>query len=125
MRRKAGRRASDRIYPIVDIYSARVMAAGLGIMALCCCDALLTLRLLAHGATEANPVMALAMGVSMGWFSTLKFLLTALGVMVLTACSAMRLFQRVPGTSLLYGLLGCYVLLVGYETWLFWRLGLR
>jgi len=123
VRRQAGRRASDRIYPIVDRYSPRVLAAALGIMVLCCCDGALTMQLMGQGAIEANPVMAVLMMAGMGWFNTVKFLLTALGVVVLAACSAMRLFRKIPGELLLYALLGCYLVLVAYETWLICLVG--
>jgi len=118
VRRKAGRRAADSLYPIVDRYSPRVVAAALGIMVLCCCDGLLTLRLIGQGAIEVNPVMAFLMTAGMGWFSAVKFLLTALGVVILAACSAMRLFGKIPGEALLHALLGCYVVLLAYEAWL-------
>ncbi len=58
------------------------------------------------------------MMAGMGWFSAVKFALTALGVVVLVACSAMRLFRKIPGEALLHALLGCYAVLVAYEAWL-------
>ncbi len=66
VRRKAGRRTADRIYPILDWYSTRVLAAALGIMVLCCCDGVFTLQLIGHGASEANPFMAVLMMAGMG-----------------------------------------------------------
>jgi hypothetical protein len=117
-RRAAGRRASDRYYPSIDLHSPRVLAVALGIMLLCCCDGFLTVELLARGAVEANPAMALLMHAGMGWFSSVKLLLTAMGVLVLVACSPMQLFRRIRGELALHALLGCYLLLVGYELWL-------
>ena len=115
VRRRAGRRASDQLYPIVDLHSPRILAVALGIMVLCCCDALMTIELLDRGAVEANPAMALAMQAGMGWFGAIKLLLTATGVVVLVAVSSMRLFRKVPGEAALHGLLLCYLLLIGYE----------
>lgn len=117
-RRKAGRRASDRLYPNIDLHAPRLLVVALSIMTLCCVDALMTVELLGRGAIEANPVMAVLMQAGMGWFSSVKLLLTAIGVVVLVACSSMRLFRRVPGELALYGLLGCYLLLIGYELWI-------
>jgi hypothetical protein len=114
-RRKAGRRAGDRLYPNADQHSSRLLCVAASIMVLCCLDALLTLELLGRGAIEANPLMAVLLQAGMGWFSSVKLLLTALGVVVLVACSSMRLWRRVPGERVLYGLLGCYVLLILYE----------
>lgn len=117
-RRAAGRRASDRIYPSIDLHSPRVLTVALSIMLLCCCDGFLTIALLARGAVEANPFMALLMQAGMGWFSGIKLMLTAMGVLVLVVCSPMRLFRRIPGELALHMLLGCYLVLVAYELWL-------
>ncbi len=117
-RRKSGRRAGDRLYPNVDLHAPGLLVVALSIMTLCCVDALMTVELLGRGAIEANPVMAVLMQAGMGWFSSVKLLLTAIGVVVLVACSSMRLFRRVPGELALYGLLGCYLLLIGYEFWI-------
>jgi uncharacterized membrane protein YraQ (UPF0718 family) len=118
VRRQAGRRVTDRVYPIVDRHSPQVLVAALGVLVLCCCDSALTLQLIGHGAIEANPVMAALLSAGMGWFTTVKFLLTAVGIVVLAACSTMRLFRKIPGAVLLYTLLGCYAVLVAYEVWL-------
>jgi hypothetical protein len=118
VRRRAGRRATDQLYPSVDLHSPRILAVALAIMVLCCCDALMTIELLSRGAVEANPAMALALQAGTGWFSAIKLLLTATGVVVLVAVSSMRLFRKVPGEAALHGLLLCYLLLIGYELWL-------
>jgi hypothetical protein len=118
LRRKSGRRSSDHFYPIIDFYPRRTLAAALAIMVLCCCDAFITIELLARGAVEANPAMALLMQAGMGWFGAIKLSLTATGVVVLVACSAKRLFRRISGELLLHALLACYVLLIAYEAWL-------
>jgi hypothetical protein len=114
VRRRAGRRASD-LYPNVDQHSPRLLIVALSIMALCCLDGVMTIQLLERGAIEANPVMALLMEAGMGWFSAIKVLLTAIGVVVLVACSSMRLFRRIRGEIALHVLLGCYLVLIGYE----------
>jgi hypothetical protein len=124
VRRRAGRRTADRVYPIVDRHPPHVLAAALCIMVLCCCDSALTMQLMGHGAIEANPFMAWLMSAGMGWFNTVKFLLTASGILVLAACSPMRLFRKLPTTIVLYALLGCYVLLVVYELWLGYVIGM-
>lgn len=113
-RRRTGRRTTDR-YPIVDWYSARVLAPVVAILALCVLDGVLTVLLMSHGAVEANPVMALFLPHSLGWFATVKLLLTSAGVCVLVACSRMRLFRTIPGELLLYGVLMCYIALIAYE----------
>jgi hypothetical protein len=113
-RRSGGRRASDS-YPLVDWHSPRVFVAVLSILALCVLDGVLTVLLMTHGATEENPVMALFLPHDLGWFAAVKLTLTALGLMVLVACSRMRLFRAIPGELLLYLVMAGYVALVTYE----------
>lgn len=117
-RRQGGRRASDQLYPSVDHHAPRLLAVASSIMGLCGIDGLLTIALLERGAIEANPLMALLMQAGMGWFSSVKVLLTAIGVVVLVACSSMRLFRRIPGVMALYGMMGAYLVLIAYEFWI-------
>jgi len=114
-RRRDGRREADRIYPFIDWHSSRVFALTLLILLLCVADAVLTVTLMAHGAEEANPVMALFVPHALGWFAAVKLLLTANGMVVLTVCSRMRVFRSVPGEALLYAVLAGYVVLIVYE----------
>lgn len=114
-RRRAGRRAEDHIYPMVDWHPARVFALVFSILVLCAADGVLTVVLIANGAIEVNPVMALFLPHALGWFAAVKLTLTALGMAILVACSRMRLFRTIPGESLLYVILACYVVLVYYE----------
>lgn len=114
-RRRAWRRASDATYPIIDWHSARVFAMVLGILLLCVSDGVLTVVLLNNGAVEANPFMAKFVPHSLGWFATVKLLLTAAGVAVLAACSQMKFFRAVRGEVLLAAVLAGYVVLITYE----------
>lgn len=114
-RRRAGRRASDTTYPIIDWHSPRVFALVLGILLLCVADGTLTVVLLANGAVEVNPVMAWFVPHSLGWFATVKLSLTAGGVALLAACSRMKLFRTVSGEALLAVILAGYIVLVAYE----------
>ena len=114
-RRRAGRRVEDQIYPIIDWHSPRVLALVLGILGLSFLDGAMTLVLMSHGATEANPIMALLLPHSPGWFAAAKLTLTAAGIVVLVICSRMRLFRSISGESLMVGVLLAYVLLIVYE----------
>ena len=113
-RRSGGRRASDS-YSLVDWHSPRVLVAVLSILGLCVLDGVLTVMLMAHGATEENPVMALFLPHDLGWFAAVKLSLTTLGLFVLVACSRMRVFRAIPGELLLYLVMAGYVALVTYE----------
>jgi hypothetical protein len=114
-RRRSGRRATDQIYPIVDLHSPRVLALVIAIFCLCALDAVLTVILISHGADEVNPILAPLLPNQLGWFAAIKLSLTAIGICVLVACSRMRLFRAVPGEWLLYAVLLGYLALFGYQ----------
>lgn len=114
-RRFSGRRTVDHIYPTIDWHPARVFALVMAILCLCVADGVLTVVLISNGAIEANPVMALFVPHALGWFAAVKLTLTTLGIVILVACSRMRLFRTIPGETLLYAILACYLALVIYE----------
>ncbi len=114
-RRLNGRRAADRVYPFIDWHSPRVLVLALGILGLCVADGVMTVVLMAHGATEENPFMALFLPDSLGWFAAIKLTLTALCLTVIVACSRMRLLRAIPGEAVLYLILAGYALLLSYE----------
>ena len=114
-RRRDGRRATDRHYPIVDWYSPRLLIPVFTILVLCVLDGLLTVTLMKHGAAEMNPVMALFLPHNLYWFAFVKLALTGMGLCVLVACSRMKLFRRIPGEALVYVVLGAYLWLIAYE----------
>jgi hypothetical protein len=114
-RRREGRRATDARYPIIDWYSPRVFAWVVAILILCATDGVLTVMLLANGAVEVNPFMAMFVPHSLGWFAAVKLTLTSVGTLVLVACSRMKLFRAIPVELLLAMILAAYVVLVAYE----------
>jgi len=114
-RRLNGRRASDLIYPFIDWHSPRVLALALGILGLCVADGVLTVVLIANGATEENPLMAMLVPHNLGLFAAVKLTLTALGLGVIVACSRMRLMRAIPGESIMYLVLAGYAALISHE----------
>ena len=90
---------------------------GIGILLLCAADALLTLTLIARGATELNPLMDPLVKGSGHSFGYWKIGLTAMGVLVLTLLARVRFWGKTVGT-ILYVVLGAYAVLVGYEVFL-------
>lgn len=114
-RRRAGRRASDRVYTMVDWHSPRVLALVMLILGLSALDGVLTVLLMTQGASEVNPIMALFVPHSLGWFAAVKLGLTSLGAAVLVACARMKVFRLFPGELLLYVVAASYIALVVYE----------
>jgi hypothetical protein len=82
-RRRGVRRVADRRRVIIlDRYSPYLLAAIVGILCLSLLDALLTLSLIEHGAAEVNPVMAYFLDKGTLIFTSVKYLLTSLAVVV-------------------------------------------
>lgn len=114
-RRRAGRRATDHHYAVIDWHSPRLLIPVLAILGLCVLDGMLTVMLMKHGAAELNPVMALFLPHDLLSFALIKIGLTGAGLCVLVACSRMRLFRKVPGELFVYAVLGVYAWLIAYE----------
>jgi hypothetical protein len=114
-RRRAGRRATDSYYPIIDWHSPRVFAWVMAILMLCVSDGVLTVLLISNGAVEVNPFMAMFVPHQLGWFAAVKLSLTSFGTLVLVACSRMKLFRAIPGEVFLGAIFLAYFVLVVYE----------
>ena len=116
-RRIAPRRHTERFVVVTDWFHAQWLAVAIGILLLCTVDALFTLHLISHGATEINPLMdPLVRGTGRA-FAYWKFGLTAMGVVLLTLLARLRVFGRAVGV-ILYVVLAGYAVLVGYELFL-------
>ncbi|HEY6124638.1 MAG TPA: DUF5658 family protein [Steroidobacteraceae bacterium] len=116
-RRHAPRRSLERHFAVTDWFHAQWLVVGIGILLLCAADAILTLTLIARGASEINPLMDPLVRGSGHSFAYWKIGLTAMGVLVLTLLARVRLWGRAVGT-ILYVVLGAYVVLVAYELFL-------
>ena len=116
-RRLAPRRHNERHAVVTDWFHPQWLAVGMLILLLCGADALLTLTLISRGAVEINPVMDPLVRGSGQSFALWKFVLTSMGVVILTLLAQLKLFGRAVGT-ILYAVLAMYVVLVGYEIFL-------
>jgi len=114
-RRRGARRAGERGLSAIDWHHPQWLAVAMLIVVLSCSDALLTLMLMAHGAEEANPLMARLVGGSGLAFAVVKIGLTAVGVLLLTQLARVRAFGRIPVGVFLYLVLAIYATLVLYE----------
>jgi hypothetical protein len=82
-RRSGVRRVEDRQrFIILDRYSPHLLTAIVGILCLSLLDALLTLSLIEHGVAEVNPVMAYFLNKGSLIFTSVKYLLTSLSVVI-------------------------------------------
>lgn len=117
-RRLVRREVDDHLY-LFDWYEPRVLYLALGVMLLSCIDALFTLNLLNHGATEANVFMASALGQGIDWFLACKISLTGVSLVCLVAVVRRRIFGSYSVEHLLHFLFATYLLVIGYEIYLF------
>ena len=116
-RRVAPRRIGEHHPVVTDWFHPQWLAVGIFILLLCGADAILTLALIARGASEINPVMDPLVNGSGQSFAYWKIALTAMGVVVLTLFARLRFMGRAVGW-VLYGVLGIYSVLVCYELFL-------
>lgn len=120
-RRRASRRAEDDAWP--DVYDPRTVATVFAVLALSALDATFTLRLLETGAVrEANPFMDFLIRHDVQVFVNLKTALTASGLLFMVVASRAR-FGPIRVGTLLRGVLALYVMLIGYELVLLWKVG--
>jgi hypothetical protein len=117
-RRRGGRRASDHDVP-VDFHDRRLLVPVLLMLALSVVDGFLTVTLMKHGATEANPLLAFVLDEHPRLFAAVKMVLTGGGAVLLVALARARVFKVVRVSFFLYGLVAAYFVLVAYEAWLF------
>ena len=102
---------------VTDWFHPQWLALTIGILLLCFLDAVFTLTLVSHGASEVNPFMDPLVQGSGHSFAYWKIGLTAIGVMTLTLLARLRFWGKAVGTVLYVVLLG-YLALVGYELFL-------
>ena len=114
-RRRRARRCADHRHPFSDWHHPWLLFLGIGVMAMSATDAFLTLRLLEHGAVEANPFMRVLIHADIQWFVGIKLTLTGLGLMLLVYTSRVLLFRRIRVGLLITGFFCGYACLMCYE----------
>ncbi|MBI5741118.1 MAG: hypothetical protein HZA16_10400 [Nitrospirae bacterium] len=115
-RRKTIRRESEKKTSyFVDIYSTRLLVAVLVLLSLSCVDAFLTLSLIEKGrVVEANPIMAFFLDLGVFHFSMVKFVITAIALIVLC------LFKNVNITRIALPVaIKIYLAVIIYEIYLY------
>ena len=119
-RRKAIRREEDKAHhKYVDRYSVRSVATILVILVLSISDAIFTLRLIAMGAEEVNPVMDFFLKLGPAVFLGVKYFLTVGSLLCfLILKNHYFLMGRVSVKAVLGLVLALYLALIGYELWL-------
>lgn len=114
-RRREPRRLDEKRGVYRDWHHPWLFFLGVSIMLMSVADAFLTLKLLAVGAVEANPVMRGLIDWNTAGFVSLKLLMTGLAILTLVYASRYRLFGRLR-VGLIITLFFCiYTTLIFYE----------
>jgi len=116
-RRRPARRLGER-FQSLDWHSADLLAVSIGILLLSAADAFMTVTLMADGANEVNPLMAVFIYKSVTAFAAVKMLMTGAGVMLMVVLANYRFMRIVRVAVVMYALLVGYIVLLSYELWL-------
>jgi hypothetical protein len=116
-RRRGGRRAGEHEH-LVDYHEPYLLFLAVLMLILSVCDAFLTVKLLADGAEETNPLLAFVLNEHPRLFAVTKMALTGFGVVLLVAVARTKLFKLVRAGVFLQLLVLAYFTLVAYEAWL-------
>ncbi len=116
--RRINRRGTDsRQCYYVDLYNAKLLAVLLLIVALSLIDALCTHQIIARGGSEWNPIMRVLLDISEHAFFSYKFVMTAIGVIILCLHKNFRFVRHLISMILLF-----YVLLMFYQVTILYAL---
>ncbi|NND37089.1 MAG: hypothetical protein HKN81_08135 [Gammaproteobacteria bacterium] len=118
-RRRNSRRADEYHRVMFDWHEPRVLYVALAVLLLSCTDALFTLNLLLLGANEANALMDSVLARGVDAFLAVKISMTAISIVVLVGAANRKFFGLFRVVRLLELICLGYVVLIGYEIWLF------
>ena len=113
-RRHARREDEDHNY-YVDRYDAKYLALVLSILVLCVFDAYFTLKIIHYGGKELNPLMIKFLDKFPELSLLVKYLVTAISLVILLIHKNFILFGKVKAYFFLYMIFFLYFILVFYE----------
>lgn len=116
-RRRGGRRHGEG-HMLVDWHEPHLLLLSLMILFLSITDAFLTLTLMTHGATEANPLLAFILVEAPELFAGVKLFLTGMSILVLVALARARVFRVIRVSAIMHTCLLLYLCLIYYEWWM-------
>ena len=106
----------DQANCYVDLYEPHLFFLSVAVVCMSCIDAFMTLNLIQNGkAMEWNPVMAVLIQHNVHSFIAVKYMLTALPILILLAHKSFTLFGKIKINRLLYLFFGGYLALNLYE----------
>ena len=115
------REEQNRLF-LADRYNQAIFGAIVLILFFSVLDALLTLFLIGHDATELNPIMAYYINVGPYTFLFVKYLLTSVAVVILLLCqNAFLRTMRIYARSLFYLIAAAFMSVVVWELFLIFQ----
>jgi hypothetical protein len=122
-RRARVRRLSDRRTIVqLDLYSKPVLPAIVLVCVLSMVDAYMTLFLIGHGAVEMNPVMDYFLRQGLLTFVLVKYMLTAMSVILVVALHYVYIpFMRIFVSDLIMVFAGVFAAVVSWQIYLTMR----
>jgi len=123
-RRRQIRREEDmKGIAIMDSYSQSLFAVIIGILCLSLIDAVMTLHLIGHGATEINPIMAYFLDKGTVIFVAAKYILTTVAVIIILLVKNSYLPRtRIRSKNLFIFAIASFALVIIWEIWLVYML---
>lgn len=113
---RRGRQSDPSYY--IDLHEPWVLFVVAMTLILSVTDVFNTLTLLAAGGSELNPFMKVLIEHNTWLFFTLKYIMTAVGLLVLVMHRHFSIFRVIRADYLLVLVLFGYIVLVIYEFWL-------
>jgi len=108
---------------IMDSYSQSLFAVIIGILCLSLIDAVMTLHLIGHGATEINPIMAYFLDKGTVTFVAAKYILTTVAVIIILLVKNSYLPRtRIRSKNLFIFAIASFALVIIWEIWLVYML---
>lgn len=114
-RRRGARRNGDSAAIFVDWHHPWLFFLATGTMLLSTMDAYLTLQLVARGAIEVNPIMAVALQYGSSAFASSKLFLTGFAILTLVYLSRARFLNLLRTGLILTAAFSLYACLVCYQ----------
>jgi Domain of unknown function (DUF5658) len=116
--RRRGNRRGEAVEGLLDWHEPHLLFLAIMILLMSVTDAILTLKLISEGASEANPIMAFLIDRTPQLFIATKMLLTGGGIVVLVALARARVFRVIRISIIIHWCMLGYVALLAYEAWL-------
>ena len=120
MGRRHGERRDDVAAPsyYVDLHEPWLLVVVVLVLILCIMDSFNTMTLLDHGGEELNPFMKSLLETNVWLFFFVKYIITALGLIVLVMHKHFSLLRLIRAKYLLIACLVGYIALIAYEIYL-------